>query len=313
MESIQCPICYDIFMDPRILTCGHTFCNKCIKRLDKTVCPMCKKSFNSGEQIKNYILCNTIEEFKKLNIWSDNTNILVNIFDVSTNVSTDVSTNDHTNNSSDVSQDAFPDNLPDIPSDFLPDVHSNTSSNTFSNTSSNIPSTTLPLISRISIPTTPIIPLTSIMHTSPIRSHSEVHTNQQITSTVSSSIASMLLLIHSPQPPISQPHNICSFDVSISNPDMVFTESNTVVTHHSHSSWKHELFPRTAFVKRTSGRVTPFKMKLKIINPESRYCNMIFGVADEIIIRPTGWDYTSESLTYEVKRAHMYGVSVNQI
>tara|TARA_Y100001978_G_scaffold22882_1_gene19124 strand:- start:68 stop:472 length:405 start_codon:yes stop_codon:yes gene_type:complete len=32
LQLIECPICFEIYNQPRILTnCGHTFCTKCIK------------------------------------------------------------------------------------------------------------------------------------------------------------------------------------------------------------------------------------------------------------------------------------------
>lgn len=30
-DELTCPLCLSLFDDPRILSCGHTFCAKCIK------------------------------------------------------------------------------------------------------------------------------------------------------------------------------------------------------------------------------------------------------------------------------------------
>jgi len=51
-DTTECPICTEVYTDPRILPCGHTYCLKCIeawsndKRTgDKMVCPLCRKVF----------------------------------------------------------------------------------------------------------------------------------------------------------------------------------------------------------------------------------------------------------------------------
>ncbi|XP_041485641.1 E3 ubiquitin-protein ligase TRIM33-like [Lytechinus variegatus] len=49
-QNLICPLCLDIFDEPTILTCGHTFCRKCLKEYDLThqdidhmVCPLCRE------------------------------------------------------------------------------------------------------------------------------------------------------------------------------------------------------------------------------------------------------------------------------
>src|SRR6218665_659824 len=53
-EITECPICMNVFMDPRILPCIHTFCLECLKRISETAkkdpgdmlpCPLCRKEF----------------------------------------------------------------------------------------------------------------------------------------------------------------------------------------------------------------------------------------------------------------------------
>ena len=54
MASIECPICLNIFgnndkdeRNPRILNCGHTFCEKCIKEMKskgRKACPSCNQN-----------------------------------------------------------------------------------------------------------------------------------------------------------------------------------------------------------------------------------------------------------------------------
>ena len=49
-QSLSCPLCLDIFEDATLLTCGHTFCRKCLKKYDAShqelvhmVCPLCRE------------------------------------------------------------------------------------------------------------------------------------------------------------------------------------------------------------------------------------------------------------------------------
>ena len=48
-QNLECPICLNIFDDPKILTCSHTFCKGCLARLlesqpddSKLPCPVCR-------------------------------------------------------------------------------------------------------------------------------------------------------------------------------------------------------------------------------------------------------------------------------
>ena len=55
-QNLVCPLCLDIFEDATLLTCGHTFCRKCLKHydvshqdLDHMVCPLCRKTTKFSE------------------------------------------------------------------------------------------------------------------------------------------------------------------------------------------------------------------------------------------------------------------------
>jgi len=48
----ECSICTEVYTDPRVLPCGHTYCLKCIEALskdkqpgDKLACPLCREEF----------------------------------------------------------------------------------------------------------------------------------------------------------------------------------------------------------------------------------------------------------------------------
>ena len=66
--DIHCPICYDTYNDkdkiPRILLCGHTFCQSCLLDLRTSnilTCPTCRKVFSP--EVKNLIRNFTILDY----------------------------------------------------------------------------------------------------------------------------------------------------------------------------------------------------------------------------------------------------------
>ena len=47
-ELINCPICFEKFVNPKILPCHHTFCDACVIKMEKghcIECPMDRKVF----------------------------------------------------------------------------------------------------------------------------------------------------------------------------------------------------------------------------------------------------------------------------
>jgi hypothetical protein len=50
LELIKCPICLEIYSDPRMLPCQHSFCRGCLERLSENDgrwgrCPQCRQLF----------------------------------------------------------------------------------------------------------------------------------------------------------------------------------------------------------------------------------------------------------------------------
>ena len=44
-KHLECPVCMDIFRDPRILPCAHTICKGCLESLiqnSSIECPVCR-------------------------------------------------------------------------------------------------------------------------------------------------------------------------------------------------------------------------------------------------------------------------------
>ena len=54
--TTECSICTEVYTDPRVLPCVHTYCLKCIEAWskdkqpgDKLACPLCRKEFTLSE------------------------------------------------------------------------------------------------------------------------------------------------------------------------------------------------------------------------------------------------------------------------
>ncbi|XP_040014849.1 nuclear factor 7, brain-like [Xiphias gladius] len=66
-EDLSCPVCHDIFVDPVVLSCSHSFCKDCLKswwREKQThECPVCRRRSILGEPPRNLVLKNLCESF----------------------------------------------------------------------------------------------------------------------------------------------------------------------------------------------------------------------------------------------------------
>ncbi|XP_029997265.1 nuclear factor 7, brain [Sphaeramia orbicularis] len=63
-EDLTCPVCCDIFTDPVLLSCSHSFCRTCLKRCWDTgirECPVCRKKASKSNPLSNLALKNVCE------------------------------------------------------------------------------------------------------------------------------------------------------------------------------------------------------------------------------------------------------------
>ncbi|KAM7401623.1 hypothetical protein PAMP_016925 [Pampus punctatissimus] len=66
-DDLSCPVCYNIFKDPVVLTCSHSFCKDCLKNWwrEKPTqeCPVCKRRHLQNEPPVSLTLKNLSETF----------------------------------------------------------------------------------------------------------------------------------------------------------------------------------------------------------------------------------------------------------
>ncbi|KAM9362018.1 nuclear factor 7, ovary-like [Symphorus nematophorus] len=66
-EDLCCPVCSDIFRDPVVLSCSHSFCKDCLQRWwrqkQTRECPVCKRRSSKAEPPLNRVLKNLCEAF----------------------------------------------------------------------------------------------------------------------------------------------------------------------------------------------------------------------------------------------------------
>ncbi|XP_043091000.1 nuclear factor 7, brain-like [Puntigrus tetrazona] len=68
-EDVLCPVCREIFKDPVVLSCSHSFCKECLQRFWRTKetqeCPVCRRRSSKEEIPPNLVLKNLCESLLK--------------------------------------------------------------------------------------------------------------------------------------------------------------------------------------------------------------------------------------------------------
>ncbi|XP_060706455.1 zinc-binding protein A33-like [Hemiscyllium ocellatum] len=70
MEAdLSCAVCHDLYKDPVLLDCDHSFCRSCVtqywEKADTACCPVCRKETSSRTLRSHRTLCNIVESFVK--------------------------------------------------------------------------------------------------------------------------------------------------------------------------------------------------------------------------------------------------------
>ncbi|KAJ8355287.1 hypothetical protein AAFF_G00074890 [Aldrovandia affinis] len=68
-EELSCPVCTEIFTDPVVLKCSHSFCKACLQKYweqkGSRECPVCRRKSSMGHPLPNLSLRNACEAFLK--------------------------------------------------------------------------------------------------------------------------------------------------------------------------------------------------------------------------------------------------------
>ncbi|XP_061100162.1 E3 ubiquitin-protein ligase TRIM35-like [Conger conger] len=68
-EELSCPVCSEIFRDPVLLSCSHSFCKACLQQYwdqkGSLECPVCRRRSSKEQPPSNLSLRNTCEVFLK--------------------------------------------------------------------------------------------------------------------------------------------------------------------------------------------------------------------------------------------------------
>ncbi|CAK6980535.1 nuclear factor 7%2C ovary-like [Scomber scombrus] len=66
-EDLCCPVCHEVFIDPVVLSCSHSFCKDCLKswwrEKPTRECPVCKRRSSKEHPPCNLVLKNLCESF----------------------------------------------------------------------------------------------------------------------------------------------------------------------------------------------------------------------------------------------------------
>lgn len=65
MELLECPLCLFLMCEPVTISCGHTFCRRCVGGYLPSKCPVCKERLKQRDlraQKNNVLLIGVVEK-----------------------------------------------------------------------------------------------------------------------------------------------------------------------------------------------------------------------------------------------------------
>lgn len=68
-DQLQCPICLEVFKEPLMLQCGHSYCKDCLDNLSQHLdselcCPVCRQSVDCSSSPPNVSLARVIDALR---------------------------------------------------------------------------------------------------------------------------------------------------------------------------------------------------------------------------------------------------------
>lgn len=67
-QGLRCPVCRDIFKNPLVLPCTHSFCQECLQgttKFSRNRCPLCRQDFAEGQAILNRALSDICQTYAR--------------------------------------------------------------------------------------------------------------------------------------------------------------------------------------------------------------------------------------------------------
>ncbi|XP_055793527.1 E3 ubiquitin-protein ligase TRIM39-like [Salvelinus fontinalis] len=68
-KHLSCPVCSDIFSNPVVLKCSHSFCEECLQKywkdMDNLLCPVCSKECSIEQPSQSLVLKSLCESFQR--------------------------------------------------------------------------------------------------------------------------------------------------------------------------------------------------------------------------------------------------------
>lgn len=71
-DQLRCPVCLEVFTEPLMLECGHSYCRSCVRSMDldqlgQLHCPVCRCSVDGLSPPLNLSLARLVESLREVN------------------------------------------------------------------------------------------------------------------------------------------------------------------------------------------------------------------------------------------------------